>query len=176
MCQVSISSNNLYIPPSFRMFHILLVFGLQQLKMSEICKLFQTIKLQMIFILTIINNKSTTRDVFRYNVSLFMIAPDQTSIKLLNYFQIYCISQLFILKCETSKYPTNLPRAFHVETTWKRPTDIRKILKSVHSDLAFTFYVLSEYVITILCQTQFSQLQKMLLVLHKISFLENEAA
>ena len=94
--------------------------------MSEICKLFQTIKLQMIFILTTINNKSTTRDVFRYNVSLFMIAPDQTSIKPLNYFQIYCISQLFILKCETSKYPTNLPRAFHVETTWKRPTDIRK--------------------------------------------------
>ena len=123
--------------------------------MSEICKLFQTIKLQMIFILTIINNKSTTRDVFRYNVSLFMMAPDQTSIKSLNYFQIYCISQLFILKCETSKYTTNLPRAFHVETTWKQPTDIRKILKSVHSGLAFTFYVLSEYVINFLSNLVF---------------------
>ena len=155
MCQVSISSNNLYIPPSFPTFHILLVFGLQQLKMSEICKLFQTIKLQMIFILTIINNKSTTRDVFPYNFSLFMIAPNQTSIKSLNYFQIYCTSQLFILKRETSKYPTNLPRAFHVETTWKRPTDIRKILKSVHSDLAFTFYVLSEYVINFMSNLVF---------------------
>ena len=47
-------ANILYIPLSFLVFHIPLIFALQQLKISEICTLFRPIKLQMFCILTII--------------------------------------------------------------------------------------------------------------------------
>ena len=42
----------LQIPPSFLAFHIPLIFGLYQLKMSEMCTLFQPIKTVIIKELT----------------------------------------------------------------------------------------------------------------------------
>ena len=45
-----------YIPPSFTAFHIPLIFERSQLKISEICTLFQPLKLQIFCILTIVSN------------------------------------------------------------------------------------------------------------------------
>ena len=44
---VSIHSDVFYIPPRFLTFHIPLIFAMQQLKISEICTLFQPIQLQI---------------------------------------------------------------------------------------------------------------------------------
>ena len=56
MVQVSVNSNVLHTSPSFLGFHIPLIFAPQQLNLSEICTLFQTIKLQIFCILTIMAN------------------------------------------------------------------------------------------------------------------------
>ena len=47
------------MPPSFLTFRMPLMFTLKQLKISEICTLFQPIKLQIFCILTITQEKST---------------------------------------------------------------------------------------------------------------------
>ena len=46
-------TNVLYIPASFLVFHSPMIFALQQLKISEICTLFQPVKLQIFCILII---------------------------------------------------------------------------------------------------------------------------
>ena len=50
---IQINSDVLYIPPRFLAFHILLIFALKQLKISEIYTLFQLIKLLIFCILTV---------------------------------------------------------------------------------------------------------------------------
>ena len=66
MFQVIMNSNVSYIPPNFLAFHIPLIFALQQTKISEICTLFQPIRLQVFCILTINGNTPGYRSTVKY--------------------------------------------------------------------------------------------------------------
>ena len=56
MFEVSVNLNVLNFLPNFCVFHIPLIFALQQLKIAKIYPIFSPIRLQIFFILTIIVN------------------------------------------------------------------------------------------------------------------------